>query len=437
MRVLDVYMHQQFAGKLRQDSSGLLDFTYDRDFLNTAKYPISFSMPLREESFPDKVARPYFSGLLPEESSRKRLAQALGVSEKNSFGLLEVIGGECAGALTLLPEGSELPEFTCGPAELLSDRRLERILGLLRERPLLGGEEGIRLSLAGAQDKIAVCMDEDGQIGLSKDGRPTTHILKPFIEGLDGTVENEIFCMLLASRMGLNAPRVSKGTAGEIDFYIVERYDRIRQSDGDIRKIHQEDFCQALGVPPELKYEEEGGPGIAQSQNLIQKAVRRPAADRLTFQRMVIFHYLIGNADAHSKNYSLLYQDGLPDLAPVYDAICTAVYPRLAKKMAMQLGERSLPDTIQLKHWLAMSLPTRSAQRMLVNDLVQMAEKIGPAADELKRELDDKEVFHPIIKGIRKIIRKRSDLVLRAVENAAKPKVKKAAPKRESKSPAP
>ncbi|MEQ9448133.1 MAG: HipA domain-containing protein, partial [Rhodospirillaceae bacterium] len=213
--------------------------------------------------------------------------------------------------------------------EPLNEEQLVKVLDLLRQRPLLGGEEGVRLSLAGAQDKLAVCV-QDGQISLPKNGRPTTHILKPFIEGLDGTVENELFCMMLAARMGLEAPSVSKSSAGKTDFILVERYDRHVEKDGSIRKLHQEDFCQALGVPPELKYEEEGGPGVSRSQELIQEWTQRPAANRLTFQRMLIFHYLVGNADAHAKNYALLYRDGTPDLAPLYDVVCTAAYPRLA-----------------------------------------------------------------------------------------------------------
>ena len=156
-----------------------------------------------------------------------------------------------------------------------------------------------------------------------KDGRPTTHILKRFIVGLDGTVENEIFCMRLTTKIGFATPKVSKSSAGETDFILAERYDRIKDEAGPITRLHQEDLCQAHSIPPELKYEDEGGPpGIAQCQELIQSRTRRLAADRLAFLRMVIFHYLVGNADAHAKNHTLLYSDKVPvpDLAPLYDA---------------------------------------------------------------------------------------------------------------------
>jgi serine/threonine-protein kinase HipA len=414
-RTLDVYLHDQKAGQLKQSESGQLTFAYDADYLAASGRAISVSMPLTEAPYADDTARPYFSGLLPDERARNRLAAALGISAENAFGLLEVIGGECAGALSLVPEGVGLPDYDAGEPEPLNEKRLAKLLDMLRDRPLLGGEEGVRLSLAGAQDKLAVCLI-DGAITLPKDGRPTTHILKPFIEGLEGTVENEVFCMRLAARMGLNAPTVSKASAGQTDFILVERYDRLRDDNGIIRKLHQEDFCQALKIPPELKYEDEGGPGIARCQTLIQQHTARPAADRLAFQNMVIFHYLVGNADAHGKNYSLLYRRDTPDLAPLYDVVCTAAYPRLAKNLAMKIGDRAIPDTIQLEHWNTLVLATKAAQRLLATTMRQMAEGILPEADALLDEMDAEATYHPILKTIRKIIETRVQHVLRITD---------------------
>ena len=409
-RSLDVYLRQSLAGSLIQMDDGQLCFFYDPGYLSSNGAALSVSMPLQEAPYPDAVARPFFSGLLPDERARKRLAAALGVSHQNAFGLLEIIGGECAGALSLLPQGSEPPDFRSQDIEPLDEKRLSQILDLLRDRPLLGGEEGVRLSLAGAQDKLAVCVT-DGQISLPNAGKPTTHILKPFIEGLDGTVENELFCMRLANRVGLQAPHVLKSSAGNTDFILVERYDRVQEADGSIAKLHQEDFCQALSVPPELKYEEEGGPGIAQSAGLIQKHTRRPAADRLAFQRMVMFHYIVGNADAHAKNFSLLYHASTPDLAPLYDAVCTAAYPRLTKKLAMQIGGRGLADTITLEQWYALAAPTKAAQRVLRTELATMANRIEQEADALLDDLQAENLFHPVLKTVRTIIGTRVKLV--------------------------
>ena len=414
--ILDVWFNDAKAGALSQDDGGALGFAYDRDYLaRNAARAISFSMPLQEEPHADRIVRPFFSGLLPDEGARQRLAGALGISSGNAFGLLEVIGGECAGALSLYPAGQTPPVSDGDGVEILRTERLEEIIGKLRDRPLLGGDEGVRLSLAGAQDKLAVCFDGEN-IGLAKGGRPTTHILKPFIQALDGTVENELFCLRIAARLGLQAPRVEMRCAGAVRFLLVERYDRQLHEDGSITRLHQEDFCQALSVPPELKYEEEGGPGTAAALGLIDRATARPAADRLGFIRMLVFHYLVGNADAHGKNYALLYRDRVPDLAPLYDVVCTAVYPRLAKKLAMAIGGRNVPDTIHLKQWLTLVPDTKGAQRLLVKDIAELAGQIGKQTDQLARELEAEGIAHDILKDIRGVIETRATHLLSVVE---------------------
>jgi serine/threonine-protein kinase HipA len=259
-RRLDVYLHDRKAGVLTQDDAGQLSFAYGATYLADSSAPrISWSMPLTDQPYDDRVTRSYFAGLLPDEAARRKLAGALGVSEGNAFGLLEIIGGECAGALSLYPEGQTPPDQGPGGLETLETDRLALIVKELRARPLLGGEEGVRLSLAGAQDKLAVCVEGES-IALALGGRPTTHILKPFVEALDGTVQNELFCMRLAARMGFAAPDVSMQTAGDIPFLLVERYDRKRLPDGTIARLHQEDFCQALDAsPPPTENDGESG----------------------------------------------------------------------------------------------------------------------------------------------------------------------------------
>lgn len=412
--LLEVWFGETKAGALSHDDAGALSFAYDPGYLGSSDpRPISFSIPLQEAPYADRVVRPFFSGLLPDEGARQRLAGALGISAGNAFGLLEVIGGECAGALSLHPAG-KAPTDDDG-VEILTPSRLEEILGRLRERPLLGGEEGVRLSLAGAQDKLAVCVEGEN-IGLAKGGRPTTHILKPFIQALDGTVENELFCLRLAARLKFPVPAVEMRHGGAIPFLLVERYDRAPHTDGTITRLHQEDFCQALSVPPELKYEEEGGPGTEKSLHLIDRATARPAADRLNFIRALIFHYLVGNADAHAKNYALLYRGKTPDLAPLYDVVCTAAYPQLAKKQAMAIGTRSIPDTIHLKHWLTLVPDTRGAQRLLVRDMGNLAGRIGPEADKLLVEFHSAGISHDVLKTVRAIIETRATRLLRIVQ---------------------
>jgi len=417
-RYLDVYFKTAKAGILGQDADGTLTFSYDPAYLQIGgAAAISFSMPLREEQYPDQVARPFFSGLLPDEGARQRLAGALGLSSGNAFGLLEVIGGECAGALSLYRAGDRPTADDDDGLEELTEKRLVEVIGKLRGRPLLGGEDGVRLSLAGAQDKLAVIVQGDA-IGLAKGGRPTTHILKPVIQGLEGTVENELFCLRLASRLNLSVPAVEMRRSGETAFLLIERYDRTRTRDGRIDRLHQEDFCQALSIPPELKYEEEGGPGTERSIDLINRACGRPAADRLRFIRMLLLHYLVGNADAHGKNYALLYENNAPDLAPLYDVVCTAAYPRLAKKLAMKIGGRAVADTIQLKHWLSLVPDTKAAQRLLVGDISNLAGNIEREADALLLELSEAGIRHPILKAVRGVTAIRAAHLLRIIDRA-------------------
>jgi serine/threonine-protein kinase HipA len=238
------------------------------------------------------------------------------------------------------------------------------------------------------------------------------------IQGLEGTVENELFCLRLAGRLNLPVPAVEMRWSGETAYLLIERYDRARTGDGRIDRLHQEDFCQALSIPPELKYEEEGGPGTDRSIDLINRACGRPAADRLRFIRMLLLHYLVGNADAHGKNYALLYHGNTPDLAPLYDVVCTAAYPRLAKKLAMKVGGRAVPDTIQLKHWLSLVPDTKAAQRLLISDIASLAGNIEKEADALLLQLSDAGIQHPILKTVRGVIATRATHLLRIIDKA-------------------
>lgn len=404
-RTLDVHLFDDHAGTLTQGDDGALAFAYAPAYLDARGRRLSISLPLREEPFPDALARPYFSNLLPDERARRRLASALGLSDGNAFGLLEIIGGDCAGAVSLHRPG-ERPVADEMGLEPLGRTRLLAVLAELRERPLLGGMEGVRLSLAGAQDKLAVCLDGE-TIALAKGGRPTTHILKPAPTALDGIVENETFCMRLAARLGLPAPKVTIRHAGDMRLYLVERYDRHVTEHG-VERLHQEDFCQALAVPPELKYEAEGGPGARACLDLIGRENARPAADRLLFLRMLLFHYVIGNADAHAKNYALLWRARAPDLAPVYDALCTAAYPNLSKNFAMSFGGRSISDTIHFANWMDLLTGTRGAARLLRREMSALAAAAPREAALLRAEMEAEDVDHPILARIERIVETRA-----------------------------
>lgn len=403
-RMLDVYLQDVLVGCLEQAEGGDLAFTYDVDYLDAASYGISLSLPLQRDAIKGAQVKAFFSGLLPEESVRDRLAKYLGLSEKNAFALLEAVGGDCAGALALYPQGDKPPK-TSGGVEVLDDKRLHEVLDLIKRRPMLVGDDGYRLSLAGAQDKLAVGF-KDGHVLLIKGGAPTTHILKPIIERVKDSAHNEVFCMKLAKIVGLDVPEAALHFVDDMPYYLVERYDRQIGEVGTITRIHQEDFCQALGIAPEIKYEREGGPNIAACQEVITQYAARPAADQIKLLNIVIFNYLVGNADAHGKNFSLLYQGKKPELAPAYDLLSTAIYPDLPEKMAMKIGGKYRPNDVYLRHFYRLVPDTKAAQSAMKRQIKTMTEKIMQAAPKLKATLIKdgltSDVFDEIIAMIEK-----------------------------------
>lgn len=376
-RELNVFLSDVKVGVLSQTRGGALSFQYDAKYIDGNNMAISLSMPVSQAAIEDGITRAFFSGILPDENPRKNLALFLGVSEKNAFGLLEAIGGECAGALSVRPIDFLAKEETQDP-EILDDTRLKEILEIIKRRPMLAGQDGVRLSLAGAQDKLAVGYI-GGKVAIMKGNVPTTHILKPMIEGIEDSVQNELFCMRLAKAMGINVPNASIIYVDDVPCYLVERYDRITIG-GITTRVHQEDFCQALGIAPELKYEREGGPNVEASLNILRQNSAKPAADIIQFIQLLIFNYLIGNADAHGKNHSLIYNGRKPQLAPAYDLLCTDIYPNLSKKMAMKIGGKYDPETVHLRHWHQLVPDTIVAKRNLEKTLLDSANQILPRA---------------------------------------------------------
>ena len=408
--ILDVYLHGRFAGKLSQEKSGSLSFDYVTDYFADKRPPLSVSMPLAKDTFLDSIARPFFSGLLPDDLVRENLAKFLGVSDKNSFALLDAIGGECAGAVALYHEGRMPPEETATEPEILDEKRLGEILDLLKRRPLLAGENDLRLSLAGAQDKLAVGVI-DGKVALLKGSTPTSHILKPLIDRVEDSVHNEFFCLTLAARLGVPAAKADIGFANGVPYLLVERYDRVLDHGKRIR-LHQEDFCQALSIPPEKKYEREGGPTVVDCLRLLENHSARPAADKLTFIHLLVFNYLVGNADCHGKNFSLLYgPDGLR-LAPAYDLMSTAIYPNIQKKTAMKIGGEYAPELIFRRHWHRLVLDTATARKALDREINEIASVLQAKASELSMELREGGIISAVFDDIGKIIEKRVQQIM-------------------------
>lgn len=348
---LSVWWDGRVAGTLHLDKHGEMQFAYAPAWLEDSESPaLSFSLPKRLKPFGRRECQPFFEGMLPEESQRVAIARALGVSAGNDFRLLEHLGGEVAGALVLLPEGEVPPQPSDGAPDILDDERVLALLDRLPIRPMLAGEGGLRLSLAGAQSKLPVLL-LDGQIALPAPGQPTSHILKPPIPRFEGTTENEFYCMTLARAIGLDVASVAMRRVGDRPFLLIERYDRKLDGEGRLVRLHQEDFAQALGVPSQRKYASEGGPTFRDIFALLRAAATRPARDVLKLADAAIFNLIIGNADAHAKNFSLLHVGGVVRLAPLYDLLSTISYPELSEKLAMKIAKKATLEEIEPRHW--------------------------------------------------------------------------------------
>ncbi len=373
--------------------------------------PLSQSLPLRKKRFSRKECRGFFGGILPEAGKRELIARNLGISARNDYAMLEQIGGECAGAVTFIPSGGALPEANCSYRTLTTEE-LAAILKELPKRPLLAGDEGIRLSLAGAQDKVAVRM-EGGEVCLPLGDAPSTHIVKPAVERFEGVVFNEALCMKVAAAAGLPVATVETGTIDGMTYLMVERYDRIhRQAAGEaatVERLHQEDFCQAQGIVSEMKYQKEGGPSLKQCFGLLRKVSSAPVLDLARLLDAVIYNYLAGNNDAHGKNFSLLYHGvGTANLeirlAPLYDIVSTIYYPELSREMAMKIGGEY------------------SSEKVLPKDFEQLAEEAGLARPLVRRRVPELaeavisalakvEIVNPAAEAVGALIRKRCEKV--------------------------
>jgi serine/threonine-protein kinase HipA len=404
-RTLDVYLYRELVGHLIQNDGGHMVFDYAESWLQRpAAMPLSHSLPLRQKRFTRKECRGYFAGVLPEESKREIIARNLGISERNDYAMLERIGGECAGAVTFVPAGEALP----APDDHYRALSAPELAGILRElprRPLLAGETGIRLSLAGAQDKIAVRVEGEA-ISLPLGGAPSTHILKPAVERFAGVVFNEAYCMRLAAAVGLPVAKTEIRRVDDIEYLLVERYDRMHRQGPEgvaLERLHQEDFCQALDIVSENKYQKEGGPSLKQCFALLRAVSSAPVLDLARLLDAVIFNFLVGNNDAHGKNFSLLYRGADSAsldtrLAPLYDVVSTRYYPELTRDLAMKIGGEYSSDKISKANFEQLAEDAGLAKPIVRRRVPELAEVVIS-------NLDKTGIGHSVAEALAKQIR--------------------------------
>jgi serine/threonine-protein kinase HipA len=416
---LGVFLNGRRVGRLRKEASGSIDFQYDGSWLKWEHtFPISLSLPLREDRYVGTSVIAVFDNLLPDSNPiRRRLAERVRAEGDDAYSLLTAIGRDCVGALQFLP-GDEEPEAIGKPqGEIVSDERVAAILADLVRTPLgVSAEEEFRISIAGAQEKTALLYWK-GHWCIPHGSTPTTHILKPQIgplkSGIDlsKSVENEHFCMELARELGLPTAMTTMVDFKDQRVLVVERFDRQWTRDKRLLRLPQEDCCQALSVPPTRKYQTDGGPGIEQLLELL-KASDSPAEDQRLFVRAQLVFWLLGATDGHAKNFSLfIHPGGGFRLTPLYDVMSAQPtldahqIPRKKMRLAMSVGDNRhyLIDTIMPRHFVESAENAGVPGNVVREQLEELADLAPRAIERVTKSLPSgfpRDISSSIARGV-------------------------------------
>lgn len=373
---LAVYHGDKPVGRLYDAQP--LRFEYASEWLEHPEaVSLSPSLPLSQQAHVGDAVLAYFENLLPEGDLRHHLERRHHTT--TVFGLLKAIGGDTASGFTLLPPGESPapPHYRPISWEALAEHLQHRERG-----PLLSqqGEEA-RISLAGAQDKLLLMVLEDGSPAIPEGSAPSSHILKPDIQGLRGvwsSAINETFCMRLAAELGLEVAETSYQP--ETRACLVRRYDRVPDEQGGLRRLHQLDFCQLAGTPSSIKYESDGGPGLTRCRELLQQ-VGTPAKDLQRLIAWFFFNLLVGNNDSHAKNLAIVYTDEGPRLAPFYDLMSTTLYSGLSRRFAFRIADEDRPGNIERSHLEALARSLRFQPRYFLHQGLELAERMPIAIE--------------------------------------------------------
>lgn len=412
---LIVILDRRVTGRVRRDARSRLAFTYEEDWrADDNAYPLSISMPLALARHRHDKIDPFLWGLLPDnEIILTHWATKFHVSARNPFSLISAVGEDCAGAVQFVgPErlesilGQQLPAI-----EWLDEKDIAQRLRALREDHSawrIPRDTG-QFSLAGAQPKTALLLD-DGRWGVPSGRVPTTHILKPPTGAFDGHAENEHFSLELGRALGL--PVVdSRITHFENEIAIVvERYDRVRTPHG-VRRVHQEDICQSLAIPPTKKYQNEGGPGISDIVELLRTYSGNPGEDIATFLDSVIYNWLIVGTDAHAKNYALLIgAGGRVRLAPLYDIASALPYDNIDQrrvKASMKIGGEYRFSNIGPRHWRKLAQELHIDADRLLQRIHGFIVAMPDNASEIEHRMSMEGLNHPLIPRLsRRLVRR-------------------------------
>ncbi len=370
---LPVFQDETMVATIKTDH-GALRLGYEEAWRTDARaFPISLTLPLDRAEHEPHLVVPWLMNLLPEGEPLRAMTRAMGVSRDDILGLISQTGRDLAGALTI---GRPRPSGEAALLPISTNQALEQIIEGLPAKPFLVGDEGVSMSLAGAQDKLPLALVE-GRLAIPTGGAASTHILKPDNLRLPGSVQNEALCMVLARRCGLPVAQVTTGVAGQRSYLLVTRYDRFKQ-DGRTVRLHQEDFCQALGRPPIAKYQHNSsgaaGPSLAEMFALVRENMTARDINRLL--DAVIFNVAVGNVDSHAKNYSILLSPGRAELAPLYDLMSGLDWPNITPNHAQDIGGQQRGRHIYGRHWRRMAQEAGLAGPAAVRRVIGGAERV-------------------------------------------------------------
>jgi serine/threonine-protein kinase HipA len=404
------------TGRVVRDNRGRLSFTYKEAWRTaTDAYPLSISMPLALAEHGDAKIDPYLWGLLPDnEMVLDHWARKFHVSARNAFGLIACVGEDCAGAVQFVrPERLEAILGQTPPTiEWLDEAAIAQRLRTLRKDHSawrIPRDTG-QFSLAGAQPKTALLFDNN-KWGVPSGRVPTTHILKPPSGDFDGHAENEHLCLELGRALGF--PVVDSRIMRFQDeiAIVVERYDRVRTAAG-LRRVHQEDMCQALSIPPTRKYQNEGGPGIRDIVELLKAYSTSASEDVRTFLDAVAYNWLIAGTDAHGKNYALLIgAQARIRLAPLYDVVSVLPYQDIdiaRVKFSMKLGGEYRLRNISLHHWRKLAEELHVNHDAMIQRVDDLTRQLADHVSDIRRRMTGEGLTHPIIARLAEALRARA-----------------------------
>lgn len=416
MSNLSVYWDEELAGTLTRHTRDRVTFQYSKKWLSDIERPISLSLPCQEKNYPPQISTSFFENLLPENNARTILAFNHRFDRDDTYAFLNHFGEDCAGALSIVPD-TKVPDLKRGQYTDVTTRLIE-VLNQLRANPtknqLFSAMKNARLSIAGAQDKLPVYFDSDKFYLPHNSASATTHIIKPASPYFPHIQRNEAFCMALARQTGLNVPHSELVQIESHELFLIERYDREILNEKvtnlrNVRRIHQEDFCQALGIPARNKYEENGGPGFKDCRALIDEYLfNEGAGPRMDLVSLMAFNFLIGNHDAHGKNYSIIHGDKL-QFAPFYDLLSTQLYPGLDRKFAMAIGQTFKLDRIKKHSLIAFAKDMKIRPDKLISIISTMIKSVTESCDSLLSKHEREYGPSPVYDDLNKVINKNME----------------------------